>query len=111
MAQEQPQQVQQWLSQAQMYQQQLQQVLVQKEQIKLQLAEVKKALEELEKTKEDVYKIAGPILVKTTKEDIKKDLQEKSELFELRVKTLEKGETKLKSQFEELKEKISKLNK
>ena len=108
---EQPQQVQQWLSQAQMYQQQLQQVLVQKEQMKLQLVEIKKALEEVEKTKEDVYKIAGPILVKSTKEDIKKDLDEKSELFELRVKTLEKGESKLKSQFEELKEKISKLNK
>jgi len=76
----------------------------------MQVTEIDNALAELEKTKEDVYKAAGPILIKSSKADVKKDLSEKKEIIDVRVKTLEKGEEKLKKQFEDLKEKISKTS-
>ena len=76
----------------------------------MQLVEIKKALEEIEKTKDDVFKVSGPILIKTSKDDVRKDLEDKTEFMELRVKTLEKSEQKLKEQFEDFREKLSKLS-
>ncbi len=102
-------QTQQLLNQAQIYQQQMQGILVQKETLNLQLIEIKRALEELEKSKEsEVYKISGPILIKTGKAGAKEDLKDKQELIDLRVKTLEKGEKRIKERFEEIKNKIEK---
>ena len=101
------QQAQQLLMQAQAYQQQIQNIVTQKETLKLQEMEIKKALEELEKTQEkNVYKISGPILVKTTKEEVTKDLKDKQELIEARIKTLEKNEQKVKEKIDELREKL-----
>ncbi len=102
-------QKQQLLNQAQIYQQQLQGILAQKESLNLQLMEINKALENLEQTKEKtIYKISGPILIKSDKEEVKKDLNERKEMITLRIKTLEKGEKRLKEKFEELRAKISK---
>lgn len=101
-------QAQQLLNQAQAYQQQLQAILTQKETLNFQLMEIKKALEEMEKSSEkEIYRISGPILIKTNKEETKKDLKEKEELINLRVKTLEKSEAKIKSQIEGLRAKLS----
>lgn len=99
---------QQLLIQAQMYQQQLQVTVAQKENMSLQLLEVSKALEELEKTKEiDVYKITGPILIKSDKTEVTKELKEKQTEIEAKQKTLEKNEEKLKARFEEVSKKLS----
>lgn len=99
--------VQQLLMQAQNYQQQIQNIITQKETLKLQEIEIKKALEELEKTNEEnVYKISGPILVKTTKESITQELKDKQELIQARIKTLERNEEKIKEKIEELREKL-----
>jgi len=101
------QQAQQLLMQAQAYQQQIQNIVTQKETLKLQEMEIKKALEELEKTQEkNVYKNSGPILVKTTKEEVTKNLKDKQELIEARIKTLEKNEQKVKEKIDELREKL-----
>jgi len=105
-------QVQQLLNQAQLYQQQIQNVLAQKETLNIQLIEISKALEGLEKTKEtEVYKIAGPILVKSKKAEVKKDLKEKEDAIRARLKTLESGEKRIKEKIEELRDKISKPTK
>ena len=62
---------------------QFQSVLIQKQQMELQLNEIGLALEELGKTKEkNVYKSVGGLLIKTTTEEAKKDLEEKEKLFE-----------------------------
>ena len=99
----------QLLGHAQMYQQQIQTVLAQKEALKLQLAEIEKALEELEKTGErDVYKLAGPVLIKTKLAEVKKDLHEKKKLINLRLKTLEDSERKIKEKLDELRKKLAK---
>ena len=102
-------QAQQVLGQAQVYQQQMQSILSQKETLKLQQMEIKKALEEIGKAKEEhLYKASGPILIKSSKEDVKKELSEKDEFITTRLQTLERSEKKVKEKIEELREKLSK---
>lgn len=97
------------LGQVQLYQQQMQGVLGQKELLNMQLMEIDKALESLEKTGErDVFKISGPVLIKTGKAEVKKELREKKEMISLRMKSLEKSESRMKEQMEELRERLSK---
>lgn len=90
------------IQELQMYQQQYQSIAIQKEQIKLQKMEAEKSIEELDLNKgEKVYKIAGSIMIKKDPEDAKKELQEKVEDLDLRLKTLAKAEERL---IEKLKE-------
>lgn len=102
-------QSQQLLQQAQVYQQQIQGISAQKEAFNMQIMEISNAVEQLEKTKEkDVYKASGPLLIKESKESVKKDLEEKKELLNTRLKVLEKSEQKLKAKIDELRERLSK---
>jgi len=97
------------LNQAQMYQQQIQGMEAQKEALNMQLMEIGNAVDELEKTKEkEVYKIAGPLIIKSKKEEVQKDMNEKKELIKTRLGIIEKSEKKLKSKMEELKEQLTK---
>jgi len=97
------------LMQAQAYQQQLQMVSGQKEALSMQMIEIGKALEELNKPGSgELYKISGPILIKTSNNDAKKDLESKKELSMVRIKSVEKTEVDLKEKLEELKDKLSK---
>lgn len=99
---------QQLIAQGTMYQQQLQVVVAQKESLRVQLLEMEKALEELGKTKEQtVYKISGPVLVKATVKEVKKELEEKKKFINLKVKTLEKSEKNLKDKLEEVGKQLS----
>jgi prefoldin beta subunit len=101
--------VQQLIVQAQSYQQQLQMVESQKEALNMQLMESGKALEELSKPGEgDVYKITGPVLVKVSRAEAKKDIESRKELAMIRLKTMEKSGTAVKGKLEELKEKLEK---
>jgi len=100
---------QQIVAQAQVYQQQMQSILTQKETIKMQQLEIKKASEDIEKTQEQhAYKISGPILIKCTKEEVRKELAEKSELISTRLQTLERSEKRVREKIEEIREKLSK---
>jgi prefoldin beta subunit len=100
----------QLLGQAQLYSQQIQSIVTQKTALLMELNEMKKALEELGKTEERfVYKISGPILIKVETEKMKKDLEEKEGMINLRVKTLEKQELKVKERIDELRNRIIKV--
>lgn len=103
-----PPQAQQILLQMQTFQQQLQSVVLQKESLNIQAIEIDKALEELKKLKgeEDVYKAIGPILVKSTKSELEKELKEKKETIGLRLRSLDKQEIKLKEKLKEGQEKL-----
>ncbi len=104
-------QAQQLLGQAQIYQQQMQGILTQKEIMSTQLVEIEKAIDELGKTKEkQVYRISGPILIKSSKSEVKKDLEEKKNLIAMRVKSLEKSEDKIKEKMGVLREKLTKAS-
>ncbi|MBN2330511.1 MAG: prefoldin subunit beta [Candidatus Aenigmarchaeota archaeon] len=101
--------MQQLFIEAQSYQQNLQVVATQKEALSLQLIETGKALEELTKpSKEDVFKIVGPVLIKVKRAEAKKDLESKRELITLRMKALDKSESRIKEKIEDLKERLAK---
>jgi prefoldin beta subunit len=72
------------------------------------LLEIDNALKELNSTKEDSYKIIGNIMIKDKKENLVKELQSKKEIVELRLKSLDKQETKIKDKAEELQTKVVK---
>ncbi len=93
------------LTQLQLLQQNLQNILVQKQQFQKQLTEISSALKEIE-TSETTYKILGNIMVSSKKEELQKELKEKEELLNLRIKNFEKQETTLKEKTEELQKKV-----
>ncbi len=98
------------LMELQAFQQQMQTVLLQKESLNMQNMEIDKALEELNKTEhDDVYKAVGPILIKSTKKELTKELNEKKETIDLRLKSLQKQENRLKDKLKESQEELEKI--
>jgi len=99
-----------FLGQFQFHQQQLQAILIQKENLKLQMFEIEGALEELEASKEkEAYKIAGPIMIKKSLKDLKTELKERKDSFDLRVKTLERAEERTIKNLKEMEPRLKKL--
>ena len=90
--------------------QSMQSVYMQKQQFQAQLVEIESALIELNKTT-SAYKIIGNIMVASNKEDLKKDLQDKKEVFTARINVLEKQEEKFKADAQELQKEIMKTRK
>lgn len=100
------------LGELQMHNQQLQTIMIQKQAIMIQDKEMEKALEEVDKcTGEDIFKSMGPILVKTTRESIKKELEEGREDNDLKLKSLEKQETRVKQKIKTIQEKFQSMAK
>ena len=98
------------LSRLQQLQQNLQAIMMQKQQVELEIVEIERALEELKKMDGDsnsVYKGAGPLLIKTKKEDVLKELEEKKELSNTRVTVLGKQEARVKDNLKEVENKIN----
>jgi len=99
--------VQQILVQAQAFQQQMQSILGQKENLKIQQLEIKRALEEIGKTTEQhVYKAVGAIIIKSSKDEVKKELDDRNDFITTRLQTLERSEKKVKEKIDELREKL-----
>ena len=80
----------------QVMQQQLQIIMLQKQQLQMQTEELNHAIEELVKAPGAVYKILGPILVQSTKDEVSKDLQTKREDFSSKIELLDKQEERMK---------------
>jgi prefoldin beta subunit len=94
----------------QMQNQQLQTITMQRQSLLIQQKEMEKALEEVEKTAdEDIYRSVGPILVKTSKETIKKELEEGKEDADLKLKSLEKQEARIKQKIKTMQERFQSL--
>ena len=66
------------------------------------------ALLELTKAKDDVYKMFGNIMIKSDKNKIKEELEKRKELLSLRVKSIEKQESQVAKQSEELRNDVLK---
>lgn len=96
------------LAQFQQVQQQAQVLLNQRQQLELLLKETERALEELSKLSEDavVYKSVGTLLVRSEKVKMQKDLAEQKEMFDLRVKTIERQEERAVQRLREMRDKI-----
>ncbi len=90
------------IEQLQILEQNIQNFSMQKQQFQSQGIELDNALAELKKPTEKVYKIIGNIMVASEKENVKKELEGKKEVINLRINAVDK-------QTNQLKEKASKL--
>ena len=90
----------------QILEQNLQSFLLQKQAFQFELNETENALKEVGKTKEDIFKIIGQVMIKSAKEDIENELKQKKDILELRIKSFEKQESRLKEESEKLKEEV-----
>ena len=93
------------ITQLQLMQQNLQNIMMQKQQFQKQITEVESALSEIKDTNQ-AYKIVGNIMVSSKKEDLQKELTQKKEVIELRIKNFDKQEETLKTKAEELQKKV-----
>ena len=99
------------IAKLQLLEQNLQNLSMQKQTFQSQLLEIENAMNEIDSSKE-VYKILGPIMVASKKEDLKKELVQKKEILDLRIKSLDKQEKDLKDKAESLQSDIlKKINK
>ena len=82
----------------------------QKQTMQLQYNEIKRTLEELDKTKEEegLFELTGQLLIKKNKQEIIKSLNDKKEILEFRIKTLDKSIDMLTKQLQENQNKIEK---
>jgi len=96
------------IEQLQLIEQNLQTILAQKQNFQTQILETENALEELKKSKDNIYKIIGSIMVLSEKNDVEIYLNSKKEVIELRIKNLEKQESKLKEKANEIQQVVLK---
>lgn len=89
------------VNQFQLLEQNMTNLAVQRQQFQRQLMEIESALGELKTTKQS-YRILGNIMVQTDKEALRKELEEKQKTLDIRIKTLENQEGKLKEKAEKL---------
>ena len=99
------------IARLQQLQQNLQAIMMQKQQIELEIVETDRALEELSKTNtaDSIYKAAGPLLIKSEKDTVEKELSEKKELANTRVMVLGKQESRVKENLKEVENKINQM--
>lgn len=90
-----------------MMEQSLQSFLGQKQTFQAQLIEIDSALEELDKT-DKAYKIVGNVMIASDSEELKKDLKQKKETTELRIRTIDNQEAKMREKTSKLQSEVMK---
>ena len=105
--------LQEQLVKLQQSQQNLQSIMTQKQHLEMEKAETEKALEELKKVTDGdaVFKHAGTVLIKSTKQELIDELEEKREMAKTRATVLEKQETRVKESLKEQESKITEMMK
>ncbi len=103
-----PPQIQNQLAQLQQIQQQAQAIMQQRNQVEMVLRETDRALEELKKTDDEaiVYQAAGELLIKAKKDDVLKELEEKKDSLDVRLKSLARQEERIQSRFTQLQDQL-----
>ena len=103
--------LQEQIGKLQQSQQSLQSIMAQKQQVEMDSAEADKALEELKKSGDDdqVFKHAGSILIKSTKNVLIEELEEKKELAKTQITVLTKQEERIKISLQEQEKKIQEM--
>jgi len=105
--------LQEQMMKLQQSQQNLQSIMTQKQHLEMEKAETEKALEELKKITDDdaVFKHAGTVLIKSTKQEMIDELEEKQEMAKTRATVLEKQEIRVKESLKEQETKITEMMK
>lgn len=97
--------MQEKINQIQVSEQNLNALISQKQNFQTQLLEIESSLSEISKTK-SAYKIIGNIMVSTDVESLKKDLSSKKEMLDIRMKTIQKQEEKLKQRIQDIQKEV-----
>lgn len=100
--------IQEKIQELQLLEQNLQGLLMQKQAFQIELNEVENALTEVKNTKDDIYKITGQVMLKAGKDEIEKELKEKKDLLDLRMKSIEKQENTFREQLEKIRNYVTK---
>lgn len=89
-------------------QQTLQTLQLQRQQLESELSELERALAQLKELgdSDQVFKAVGPLLIKSNKEALTKELEERKELTNARAIILSKQEAKVRESLKELEAKI-----
>ena len=95
------------IEQLQSMEQNINSIIAQKQQFQAQQMEVDNALSQVKKT-DKVFRIIGNIMVASSKTTVKKELSEKKELVDLRLKTMDKQEDKLRDKAAEIQKEVMK---
>lgn len=95
------------IARLQILEQNMQALLMQKQQFQSQVLEIESALKELE-TSKIAYKIVGNIMVGAEKPELEKDLKQKKEFADLRIKNIEKQEKQFRDKTKQLQEEVLK---
>ena len=96
--------IEQKINNLSMMEQSIQQMTVQKNNFQSQLLEVQSALKELEGG--DSYKIIGNFMFKKDSSELKKELGEKEQLLNARIKSFEKQEEEAEKKFKDLQQEV-----
>ena len=96
------------IQELQLLEQNLQNLILQKQAFQMELNEVENALTEVEKTKDEIYKIVGQVMLKADKQETEKELKEKKDILNLRIKSIEKQESLFKDKTEKIREQVTK---
>jgi prefoldin beta subunit len=86
------------IQQLQILEQNLQALLHQKQQLQSQLLEIESAEKELNSTDKEVYKMIGPIMILSEKNNLAEDLSSQKEIIKLKIKNIDSQERKIKEQ-------------
>lgn len=103
--------LQEQVARLQQLQQNLQAIMGQKQHLEMEQLETERALEALKKASDSdaVFKNAGSILIKSTRQSLISELEEKKELSNTRITVLSKQEARIKENLKEAEAKIKEM--
>ncbi|BCS90983.1 MAG: hypothetical protein ARM1_0440 [Candidatus Micrarchaeota archaeon] len=88
-------------------QESLQNIVIEREQYKAQIKLLDSSKSAIQNSNGKIFKYIGNVLVETDKESAIKEIDESSELLQLRLSTIEKSYQELSKQEKELREKLN----
>jgi prefoldin beta subunit len=95
----------------QILEQNMHNLMMQKQAFQMELAETNAALKEVQNSTDDVYKIISQLMIKVRREEVKKELEEKKKLFDLRINAIEKQEQEFEKKADSLRQDVFKTTK
>jgi len=94
------------IAQLQLLEQNLNNFHGQKRNIQSQVLEIDNALKEMDASQGVVYKITGAVMFSTDKHTLTKDLKERKELLDVRLKSMEKQEKSTEEKAKKIQEEV-----
>lgn len=97
--------------QLQQLQKQMQNMDMQRQSLNYQKVEIERALSEVGKSEgnEDMFKIVGPIMIKSSKDKLEKELGDTKDKIDSNLKMLEEGEKKMEEKMKNYQEKLQEM--